>query len=987
MDNRLPQPSTQPFAATHSAASQPSSTSHTPQHSQTAQPPVQIPFSDPFHTRDPFMPSSAQHSRRDSYSIAPATPAMGAPYERAWSTQPQPPAHTQHPQTAQHHQLSQASHTNPPQSSSSSASASAPTTTHMSSGPFPYDSARRRSVGSERYPGGMCPPLDPRPPPPLSYSSRNMPPPSPTSGPSSSAFSMPAPRHTPSASPYVGSRELPPFNSRPGATMSISSLIGGDSSRHGNHSPKTVATAPSPPMKPIHPSSPQRARSASTRAPNGHFPRPHSPTSILQAQRQSDSMSQPFNQSGPHQPPHMSQHNAAPGFRPFQSSPPSAQHEEHQPYPGHAPSRPNSQPMHAHLDQELRNRQDMHDRPPPRHPSAFPPYVDHMGRPGPSSQPPSRPDPDRQELNGNGHHQGPHTMSHTARSTPAPPPPPQSYGRLNFGSAREDYPGLFRPAVQAPSREEMEQRGPHNERPDYRYTPAMNGMDDRQRPNAAHYAMYGPPGYEAREGDEHPLQRAFLGVASEMRHKNGRASPLPQAVHGAQPRHTGPGADPGVKSEFGRMFSGLGSGVGSNTPTAGIATPSRGSPARQADANDETDSRKARSRLREDTREDSDSVDGRNTPTASQRGSKRPKTTHAQPHHHHHHAHAHHHHHHHHGLPEEQMAHASAPFHPLRYPSNASTPQQPGSAAPPPPHHHHHHHHHAVHAHAPHHHHHNVRPPPMPSARKPQTTISNQELLASVSTLPRKHLGSQVYSTKLSLPPRESTPLDFKYHFKSSVKPIPRFEDKANCTFTVRVPRAYLGASSAAEEDSSTIAGGLEEICKTRAVWGSDVYSDDSDPIAAAVHSGWIRGDFGEYNEDLRELFKEGQEDASETPDLNKVYTEKPARPLRAPQKADLHITLLILPALAYYTASTQNFLRSRDWGSDHDGVSYMIHSIEFVEESSTNRFVERSAAAKHQRIKDDLARRKEAAESLLGLLQGPRRNMTPASSNVSVGA
>ncbi|KAH0256742.1 hypothetical protein KCU71_g21836, partial [Aureobasidium melanogenum] len=285
MDNRLPQPSTQPFAATHSAASQPSSTSHTPQHSQTAQPPVQIPFSDPFHTRDPFMPSSTQHSRRDSYSVGPATPAIGTPYERAWSTQPQLPAHNQHPQTAQHQQLSQASHNNPPQNPSSSTSASGPTTTHMSSGPFPYDSARRRSVGT---------PLDPPPPPPLSYSSRNMPPPSPTSGPNTSAFSMPAPRHTPSASPYVGSRELPPFNSRPGATMSISSLIGSDSSRHGNHSPKTVATAPSPPMKPIHPSSPQRARSASTRAPNGHFPRPHSPTSIMQAQRQSDTMSQPF---------------------------------------------------------------------------------------------------------------------------------------------------------------------------------------------------------------------------------------------------------------------------------------------------------------------------------------------------------------------------------------------------------------------------------------------------------------------------------------------------------------------------------------------------------------------------------------------------------------------------------------------------------------------------------------------------------------------
>lgn len=275
----------------------------------------------------------------------------------------------------------------------------------------------------------------------------------------------------------------------------------------------------------------------------------------------------------------------------------------------------------------------------------------------------------------------------------------------------------------------------------------------------------------------------------------------------------------------------------------------------------------------------------------------------------------------------------------------------------------------------------------MPSTRQPQTTISNQELLASVSSLPQKHLGSHVYSTKLSLPPRESTPLDFKYHFKSAVKPIPRFEDKANCTFTVRVPRAYLGASNTFEDDSDTVAGGLEEICKTRAVWGSDVYSDDSDPVAAAVHSGWIRGDFGEYNEDLRELFNEGNDEVLETPELGKLYTEKPTRPLRTSTKADLHITVLILPALTHYTASTQNFLRSREWGADHDGVSYMIHSVEFVEESSSNRFTERSAAAKHQRIKDDLARRKEAAESLLGLLQGSRGNMTPASSNVYVGA
>jgi hypothetical protein len=495
---------------------------------------------------------------------------------------------------------------------------------------YPYDSARRRSVGNDRHPGGMSTPfihpssetfadsdpapLDPPPPPPpphpsQQYSARNMPPPSPTSGPQASAFSMPAPRHTPSASPYIGSRDLPAFNSRP--TMSISSLIGtGDSSRPGNHSPKTAATAPSPPTR----SSPQRARSASTRAPSGHLPRPHSPTAGMQGARPS----QPFHQSAAH----MTQPNAAPGFRPFQSSPPSVRPED-QHYAGHAPSRPSSQPMHAHLDQELRNRQDMHDRPPPRHPSAFPPYVDYMGRPGAMSQPPG--------------------MPHTAHSTPTPSSQP--FSRLNFGPVRDEYAGLFRPAaVHVPSREEMEHRGPHNEtlgRSEQRHSPTVHDMDSRQRPNAAHHAMYGLPGYEAREGDEHPLQRAFLGVASEIRHKNGRSSPLPQAVQGAQPRHIGPGADPGVKSEFGRMFSGLGSGVGSNTPTAGIATPSRGSPSRQGEAHDDTESRKARSRLREDNRDDSDSIDGGNTPSTSQRGSKRPKTTHAAAPHHHHHPHAH----------------------------------------------------------------------------------------------------------------------------------------------------------------------------------------------------------------------------------------------------------------------------------------------------------------------------------------------------------
>jgi len=61
-------------------------------------------------------------------------------------------------------------------------------------------------------------------------------------------------------------------------------------------------------------------------------------------------------------------------------------------------------------------------------------------------------------------------------------------------------------------------------------------------------------------GTPHSHQRHFLGV-QEMNRK-GRVSPLPQAVQGAQPQLAGPAGEPGIKSEFGRMFSGIGTGVG-----------------------------------------------------------------------------------------------------------------------------------------------------------------------------------------------------------------------------------------------------------------------------------------------------------------------------------------------------------------------------------------------------------------------------------------
>ena len=200
--------------------------------------------------------------------------------------------------------------------------------------------------------------------------------------------------------------------------------------------------------------------------------------------------------------------------------------------------------------------------------------------------------------------------------------------------------------------------------------------------------------------------------------------------------------------------------------------------------------------------------------------------------------------------------------------------------------------------------------------------------------------------------------------FASTANTIPLFEGKENCTFTVRVPREYLAPTDPANAEDQ-IAGGLEEICKRRALWGSDVYTDDSDVVAAAVHSGWIRGDFGEFNDDVKDLFEDG---AAKPETEQTSLTAKPPHPIPIPAQRDMHITVLILPPLRNYAASTKHHLRSRTWGDNHDGMSFAIHAIDFVDEPRATRFLERGPKALKQRLQDEQRRRREAAESLLGM-------------------
>lgn len=226
--------------------------------------------------------------------------------------------------------------------------------------------------------------------------------------------------------------------------------------------------------------------------------------------------------------------------------------------------------------------------------------------------------------------------------------------------------------------------------------------------------------------------------------------------------------------------------------------------------------------------------------------------------------------------------------------------------------------------------------------RMPTTTIQNHNLLQSVQKLPRHHLGSTLYYPFLDKPSSLSSPIIDKLS-TSLRRLIPRFEGKGNCTFTVRVPRFYMKRKE------------REKICRQRALWGADVYTDDSDSLAAAMHAGWIRGDWGEgvdpSNLGSATVTGPTRLDPAVSGSVSLAVLVRPPQPIIPPPGKDLHLTLLILPALQNYASLVQHGIKSRAWGDTHDGMSFMIEKMVWVDEGA-GYGEERGARARRKRMK-----------------------------------
>jgi hypothetical protein len=524
------------------------------------------------------------------------------------------------------------------------------------------------------------------PPPPPSFARPQMPPPSSPTQQHLHASQSQRPQY---ASNFGANRELPGLGQalRPGSSMSISSLIGGGGDTGALN--QTTQPQPSPPTNAssanghsMQPPSPRRALPAGARSDFPPFRRQSTPERSMYASNTSrSSEGHAFSAGSPRQS-YSNQGSPDPGR---QSLPPNAQSYKPLNFPGHrpyahdagrqpsgnVPSRPNSQPMGPQGNTEQEGRS-MYDGFAGRR-SAFGPPEERRRTLGESHH--ARPNA-AELLAGTNHSASErdrpvtvHPVSQSGFSPPQPQrnisgssEPPRSLWRQSAptGAAREppqdsraeEPPPMHRtygpypphmlggPRYGPPSSEEMLRRSVdqlgHRVVEQYHAPPTSDPNSERHRTEPLARSLSSRSLYDQppKMGEAMQHSKSHIGFGLEASRRTGRASPLPQAVQGAQAQPLSIGKDPGIKSEFGRMFSGLGSGLGSSTPSRGSPMPQNGQGSFESDNGEmmrrigSQQGRKPPKRVKdEEGIFDMENADGRGTPGA--RGAKRNK------HHHH----------------------------------------------------------------------------------------------------------------------------------------------------------------------------------------------------------------------------------------------------------------------------------------------------------------------------------------------------------------
>lgn len=243
-------------------------------------------------------------------------------------------------------------------------------------------------------------------------------------------------------------------------------------------------------------------------------------------------------------------------------------------------------------------------------------------------------------------------------------------------------------------------------------------------------------------------------------------------------------------------------------------------------------------------------------------------------------------------------------------------------------HSHHHHHHNHSHSHTHSHSHSHHRHHSLPSAEEPPRTghaevvVNSEDVLEAAKRFPRKQLGTVVY-----VPQVQDHVL------------LPRMEGQENGLLQVRIARRFLDRAA------------NPSVLKRR-LWGTDVYTDDSDVVAALHHGGYLDNNKPQHEgtattEDVAVAAKKRggkKRAASPTAEHTNTTNEKDYS-----KDGDCIATILVLPRLAKYRGSCRNGINSRSWLTRHDGVSFKIEKVEFIHRGQA----EAIPALKKQRLQE----------------------------------
>ncbi|RKP09890.1 histone deacetylation protein Rxt3-domain-containing protein [Thamnocephalis sphaerospora] len=123
----------------------------------------------------------------------------------------------------------------------------------------------------------------------------------------------------------------------------------------------------------------------------------------------------------------------------------------------------------------------------------------------------------------------------------------------------------------------------------------------------------------------------------------------------------------------------------------------------------------------------------------------------------------------------------------------------------------------------------------------------------------------------------------------------------------VRVPSAWLTYTNPS--------------VRQRRLWGTDVYTDDSDVVAVIIHA-------GHYTPPSPHPLLQQQQWHMDT-EAAPTEVSRPSRGILDQfPPYDLVVTLRVVPRLNRYTGTVRNYVRSRDW-PHHDGASFVVESVE----------------------------------------------------------